>query len=66
MNATETTTTNRIDPQVTCPRCLARLAELGADRGAYAVGNPARGEMGHSMWFTPAGRTALCAARRRD
>lgn len=56
---------------VTCPRCLQRLGECPANEHdfplahrAFAVGNIARPDMGHQMYHTEDGRTALCAADR--
>ena len=43
---------------IDCPRCAARLAHIED----FAVGNNARESMGHAMYFTASGRTALCAA----
>jgi hypothetical protein len=56
---------------IACPECNARLSECGSNEHGYrlpsemfAVGLPARGSMGHAMFFTNDGRTALCSAKR--
>lgn len=61
-----TAPTTTADARITCPRCLARLEELDGRRAdaLYAVGNPARPEMGEALYFTPTGRIALCIADR--
>ena len=57
---------------ITCPACRRRLEALAVDQDGwpivspvYAVGNAARDELGHAMYHTAEGRTALCAASRR-
>ncbi len=58
---------------VTCERCQARLAECPTNEHGFpladhvfAVGNPARPDMGHALYFTHDGRVALCAAPRHQ
>lgn len=59
----------RGDAMVTCDRCneLEKRLRDTSTRASevYTVGNPARAQMGHAMYFTTDGRTALCAANRR-
>ena len=54
---------------VSCHQCIALVDDLHAhgERASdvFEVGNPARNEMGHDMWFAADGRTALCIAKRR-
>ena len=54
---------------VTCDRCAVRETELRGNgqraSDVYDVGNPAREQMGHAMYFASDGRTALCAAKVR-
>ncbi len=59
------------DKTVSCAACVAALAECPKNehgfplaRLAFRVGNPARNDMGHAMYFSSEGRVALCAARR--
>lgn len=61
------------DRAITCPQCLARLAEAPKTESGFAlaremfeVGNPARPEMGHARYFTSDGRVALCSATRKE
>lgn len=53
---------------VNCQQCINRMDDLKASGkradDVYAVGNPARNEMGHEFYFASDGRTALCAAKR--
>lgn len=63
--------TEYVDERVTCNRCRERLAgcpvnEHGFPLAAevFEVGNPARPDMGHALYFTDEGRSALCAADR--
>lgn len=53
-----------------CEQCQARIEALkAAGRRAselYEVGNPARNQMGHEMYFSTEGRTSLCSAKRRE
>lgn len=55
---------------VSCERCIERLDELKRNneraQDVYEVGNPAKSQMGHEMFFATDGRTALCAAKRRQ
>lgn len=71
MNATTETLSNRY-ADVTCPTCRAKLIQCPANetgwrdaREVFEVGNMARGDMGHAMYFTRTGRTALCIAPTR-
>lgn len=59
-----------MNPEITCPDCLRRLSECPTNEHGlpladlqYNVGNPAKPSMGHAMYFTDTGRTALCIAR---
>lgn len=65
MSETMTTTATRIDERVTCPRCRERLAAEPNAAARFAVGNPARPDMGHALFFSATGRVALCAAAAR-
>lgn len=49
---------------VTCQQCIERQQSVDGRtfRERYEVGNPAKPQMGHAMYFTGDGRTALCAA----
>ncbi len=56
---------------VTCGTCNSRLAECPKNEHGfpladhiYTVGNRARNEMGHAMYFTYTGRIALCNAKK--
>lgn len=60
-----------MDDRITCPECLARLRKLPRNEHGfplaqdfYRVGNPARPDMGHAMFFDSEGRVSLCAADR--
>ena len=46
---------------IDCPRCIDRLADLED----FAIGNNARESMGHAMYHTKDGATALCIADRK-
>lgn len=56
---------------VTCPRCLSRIAEIEKSgwslmtggQELFRVGNVARPAMGHQLYFTRTGRIALCIAQ---
>jgi hypothetical protein len=54
---------------VTCDACINRLDELDRDNqraaDVYEVGNHAKDQMGHAMFFASDGRTALCIAKKR-
>jgi hypothetical protein len=57
---------------ITCPHCRANLIQCPTNengwrdaRAVFEVGNMARGDMGHAMYFTTSGRTALCVAVAR-
>lgn len=52
---------------VTCQQCIERQRSVDGKtfRERYEVGNPAKPQMGHAMYFTKDGRTALCAAAPR-
>lgn len=53
---------------VTCQQCLSRLSTYQSKedprtvRERYEIGNTAKSQMGHAMYFTKSGRTALCVA----
>lgn len=53
--------------KVTCHECLLRQQkcyDLDVDpKTIYDIGNPARPDMGHAMYFTSTGRIALCIAK---
>ena len=60
--------------RVTCESCRTRLAECPKNEHGHpqpakmfevGIGNPAPPDMGHKMYWTEAGRLALCAAERR-
>lgn len=52
---------------ISCKWCIERAATLKASGqradAVYAVGNPAKPDMGHDMYFAADGRTALCIAK---
>jgi hypothetical protein len=55
---------------VTCERCQEietklRDASKRADE-VYAVGNRAKPQMGHAVYFEHDGRTAICIAKERQ
>jgi len=52
---------------ITCKQCLEREKELKGTRAdqIYDVGNPAKEEMGHAMYFTNDGKITLCIARKK-
>jgi len=56
-----------IDPRITCPGCVRRLGQLGPQHAdtRYRVGNNAKPQMGHKMFFVHTGRIALCIAQER-
>lgn len=51
----------------TCQFCIERRRQLAGRRAddVYQVGNSARDQMGHEMYFDSTGRVALCAAGLR-
>jgi hypothetical protein len=58
---------------VTCEWCRKALDECPTNEHGFPlagerfdVGNPARADMGHAMYFTSRGRLALCHARRLE
>jgi len=51
---------------VDCKQCQQRIENLNGRKvqDVYAVGNPAKDQMGHEMFFSSEGRTSLCSAKR--
>lgn len=55
----------KVDCRVTCESCREREEGLtGRADSIYQVGNPCKPSMGHSYYFAPWGKIALCTAKR--